>query len=188
MSAKAFETFTRAATDASAEVVVLDQIQQALAWTVDLANRYRPGILAAPGQDEATLATLERACEERGVTLLREGLRDHAERINVGLTSASWGIAETGTIVVESTDEEVRLATMLAKVHVAILASDRIVPDLGAIEQPLAEQMARAPGYLALITGPSRTADIERVLTIGVHGPAQLKVLVVREAGKEAPR
>lgn len=167
---------------------MLDHVQDALTWTVDLAIRYNPGTLAAPGWSKTTLVRLEEACEERGVILLREGLRDHAERINVGLTSASWGIAETGTIVVESTDEQVRLATMLAKVHVAILAADRIVPDLGAIEQPLAEQMARAPGYLALITGPSRTADIERVLTIGVHGPSELKVLVVRDAGKEVPR
>jgi L-lactate dehydrogenase complex protein LldG len=181
VSAQPIETFIRAATEASAEVVVLDHVEEALAWTIDLACRYRPGQLAAPGWDAANKHTLERACEERGVTLLWEGLRDHAERINVGLTPASWGIAETGTIVVESTDEQVRLATMLAKVHVAVLGADRIVPDLEAIEQPLAEQMARAPGYLALITGPSRTADIERVLTIGVHGPAELKILVLRE-------
>jgi L-lactate dehydrogenase complex protein LldG len=187
VSSQAIETFIRAATEASAEVVVLDRLQQALIWTVELASRYDPGLLAAPGWDAAHGETLERACEERGVTLLGEGLRDHAERINVGLTPASRGIAETGTIVVESTDEQVRLATMLAKVHVAILAADRIVPDLEAIQQQLAERMARAPGYLALITGPSRTADIERVLTIGVHGPAELKILVVTEEQGGAP-
>ena len=69
-----------------------------------------------------------------------------------------------------------RIAAMLPTIHVAVVPASRLVPDLGALFQRLSPAQTR---YLALVTGPSRTADIERVLTIGVHGPARLVVVVV---------
>jgi L-lactate dehydrogenase complex protein LldG len=70
---------------------------------------------------------------------------------------------------------------MLSETHVAVIPKSRIVADVESIEEELCLMMNAAPGYVAFISGASRTADIERVLTIGVHGPQELHVLILEE-------
>ena len=66
-------------------------------------------------------------------------------------------------------------------IHVAVVPTDAIQPDMASA---LARVHPSQTGYISMITGPSRTADIERVLTIGVHGPARLVVVFVDELGR----
>ena len=101
---------------------------------------------------------------------------------HTSITPADFGAAATGSLVLDSTSEDMRIATMLCEAHVAVLERDRIRPDLESFEPELSGLMADAPNYTAFITGASRTADIERVLTIGVHGPAELHVVILEEA------
>lgn len=93
---------------------------------------------------------------------------------------ARAGIAATGSILVELSDPKERSATALPLIHAVFLKASTIVADLYALHNLIAEGLS-SPGtaYLSLTTGPSRTADIERVLTIGVHGPKELHVLVL---------
>lgn len=91
------------------------------------------------------------------------------------------GVAESGTIVVDSASEQLRLATMLAETHVAVLPAANLRTDLFALEGELNQTLSQAPGYLAFITGPSRTADIELVLTLGAHGPRRLHILLLED-------
>jgi L-lactate dehydrogenase complex protein LldG len=86
-----------------------------------------------------------------------------------------WGLADTGTVVQDATDPALRLVSTLPEIHVALLPACRILPGLADVVPKL--DPGRAP-YISFITGPSRTADIERVLTIGVHGPSRLVVVV----------
>jgi L-lactate dehydrogenase complex protein LldG len=97
-----------------------------------------------------------------------------------GLSGANFAIADTGTIVLESTDEATRLATTLPERHFVLLDPRKIVAD-GLEAVPLVRRLheQRPRNFLAYISGPSRTADIERVLTIGVHGPCELHVLLL---------
>ncbi|HXE79108.1 MAG TPA: lactate utilization protein [Vicinamibacterales bacterium] len=100
------------------------------------------------------------------------------ERIRIGVTGAAAGIAESGTIVVVSGPGRPRLASLLPPVHVAVLRADRLyatLPDVLAAQPDLVEQGSN----LVLITGPSRTADIEMTLTRGVHGPGEVHVILV---------
>lgn len=94
-----------------------------------------------------------------------------------GLTSAQLGIAETGTLVLDSAVELHRLASLVPPIHVALLRSCDIVAELG----DGLEHFARSglPPTLSLITGPSRTADIELELVVGVHGPRELHVILL---------
>jgi L-lactate dehydrogenase complex protein LldG len=101
--------------------------------------------------------------------------------LHTALTVADWGIAATGSLVLNSISEDLRLATMLAETHVAVLPLSRLQPDSLALEDELQRLMASPPSYLAFITGASRTADIERVLTIGVHGPGELHILLLKD-------
>lgn len=138
-------------------------------------------ILAAPALEEKRYEKLERACAGNGFTCLRSGLRAHLSGIDIGFTVADLAIAETGTIVIDCPGEELRLATMLCEYHVCLVERSRIVEDAFAAEARLLEYMSRTPGYTAFITGASRTADIERVLALGVHGPLELHLLLLED-------
>jgi L-lactate dehydrogenase complex protein LldG len=92
---------------------------------------------------------------------------------------ADYGIAETGTLVIDSSSEELRLATMISEVHVAVLPTHRLRTPFSDLEAKLAQIMEAAPNYYAFITGASRTADIERVPALSVHGPLELHILLM---------
>ena len=105
-----------------------------------------------------------------------EVTRAAATAAKVGISQMDWALADTGTLAQDATTVEQRLVSTLPEIHVAAVAADRMLPGLGDL---LARSKPERAGYLALITGPSRTADIERVLTIGVHGPSRLVILVI---------
>lgn len=157
-------------------------LEEAFALAARLTREQGGACLAAPGWSPAQQPLLEAACQGEGLELLTQGLRDRAGRFHTGLTPAQWGVAETGTIVVDSASEELRLASMLSEVHVAVLPAANLRADLFALEDELNRTLGRAPGYLAFITGPSRTGDIELVLTLGAHGPRQLHILLLEES------
>ena len=97
-----------------------------------------------------------------------------------GLSFALAGVATTGSLLLELSDPVGRSATALPPVHMVFLRASSIVPDIQALSGTLnALLSSRSQCYLSFTTGPSRTADIERVLTIGVHGPKELHILIL---------
>ena len=96
----------------------------------------------------------------------------------IGISDMEWGLADTGTLVADQTAVEERLASTLPSIHIALITTDRILADKVALFSRIDPRSSR---YIAFITGPSRTADIERVLTIGVHGPKRLVIICVDE-------
>jgi L-lactate dehydrogenase complex protein LldG len=109
-----------------------------------------------------------------------EERRARALAADVGVSDADYGLADTGTLAVRATSGQGRLVSLLPPVHIALLPRQRIVADLAACLRSLEmRQEARRRSLLTLITGPSRTADIEQTLTVGVHGPATLYILLV---------
>ena len=105
-----------------------------------------------------------------------------------GVSWAVCGIAETGSVIVHIDPPDARLTTMLPAVHAALLPDTAIVESLedGLLvtrDRILRLQREGRPSYLSWVTGPSRTADIERVLTIGVHGPRELHIVLVAGEG-----
>ena len=95
---------------------------------------------------------------------------------DVGVSRAQAAIAETGTLVLDSSCERHRLVSLVPPVHIAIVNASSIVETLGDA-LALLQQKEISPA-ITFITGPSRTADIELTLAIGVHGPQQLYVIV----------
>ncbi len=94
----------------------------------------------------------------------------------VGVTAAQWGIAESGTLVLESRVERHRLRSLLPAVHVAVLPVSRVLATMGEVLKTLGRPLDPC---VTLVTGPSRTADIELQLVIGVHGPRELHVVLI---------
>jgi L-lactate dehydrogenase complex protein LldG len=106
--------------------------------------------------------------------------RDLAKNAKIGITQMEWGLANMGTLSQDSSAIEQRLVSALPWMHVALLPTAKIVADLPAL---MTKMHPSKSGYIALITGPSKTADIERVLAIGVHGPERLVIVCVDEFG-----
>ena len=105
-------------------------------------------------------------------------VREAAAGAEAGITAAAYGLADTGTLVVFASETEARLLSLLPPVHIAVLERQRLLSGLDELflrhPRPLAETSA-----MVLITGPSRTADIELILVRGVHGPGELHVILV---------
>mgnify|MGYP001162906552 FL=1 len=164
------------------KVVEVRNMAEAFGYAVELTKNRGGGSVAAPGLDEDDRNALGKLCADRGLAFLTKDLRSHIGSIHTGFTMAEWGIAETATLVVPSSREDIRIATMLSETHVAVLPRSRIRPDLESIREDLDGVLKSPPSYLAFISGASRTADIERVLTIGVHGPQELHVLILEDS------
>ncbi len=92
------------------------------------------------------------------------------------VSDASFGLAETGSVVLASTPDEPRSHHLLTDVHVSILREDRILPGL---EELFAAVAGDLPSALTIVTGPSRSADIEQRLVVGVHGPREVHLVLV---------
>ena len=144
--------FHQKATNVSAIVTEVDSMAQAIAYTVDLCAQKEAcqllmsgceealsdkgqdlcelkewgKIIAAPKLDQKDLAEMVRQAEPKGISVIKDGLRQHLAGIDIGFTIAEWGIGETGTLVLDSSSEELRLATMISEIHVCVIAKSKI--------------------------------------------------------------
>ncbi|MEA1968806.1 MAG: lactate utilization protein [Thermodesulfobacteriota bacterium] len=137
--------------------------------------------IAAPGLSPDMFNNFKLLCKNKGIDLVKSDLRKYPGGMDMGFTIADFGIAETGTLVINSDNEDTRLATMLSEVHVALLKESNIRTTALDMAEELKELTAKPSSYTAFITGASRTADIERVLALGVHGPLELHIILLGE-------
>ena len=108
----------------------------------------------------------------------REQLRELCAAVDVGITSADYALADTGTLVLLASPQEARMISLLPPAHIAVVPRERILTGLDELFS-LLPNPAESTSSMVLITGPSRTADIEQILVRGVHGPGLLSVVVV---------
>ena len=105
-----------------------------------------------------------------------EVTRELAAHAKVGISQMEWALANTGTLVQSADEVDKRLVSTLPSLHIALVATAALLPDLPSVVVRIDPAKS---AYLSFITGPSRSADIERVLTIGVHGPERLIIVLV---------
>jgi L-lactate utilization protein LutC len=104
--------------------------------------------------------------------------RETCAAAEIGITSAEYALAETGSLVYLSESGEARLLSLLPPRHIAIIERDRILTSLDELFSVLPQPGAHSSA-MVLITGPSRTADIEMRLVRGVHGPGEITVVII---------
>jgi L-lactate utilization protein LutC len=104
--------------------------------------------------------------------------RDAIAQVEVGITSADYALADTGSLVMFTESNESRLLSLLPPCHIAVIESTKIVASLDDVFRlrPLPGAQSSA---MVVITGPSRTADIEMRLVRGVHGPGEIHVIII---------
>jgi L-lactate dehydrogenase complex protein LldG len=115
---------------------------------------------------------IENILRNLGVEIISPTASKHDMALcDIGFTEADYLLPETGTLVLRSSNLKPRAVSLLPRIHLAIVRPEMLRPDL---HQVFAE--AKDSPYLVFITGPSRTADIELTVTLGVHGPKNLYV------------
>ena len=95
---------------------------------------------------------------------------------DAGVSEALYGLADTGSVVLAASPEEPRARSLLPFVHVSLLREERILPGLAELFEAVGGDL---PSALAIVTGPSRSADIEQTLMVGVHGPGEVHVVLL---------
>lgn len=171
---------------------LLDEVKQTSA---DSTTRGASGLVDALCWQHELLSRLGLAelLQARGIERLDyvslaamslEKRREAMLRCQIGITSCDCAIAETGSLLLCSRSGRERVASLLPPVHVAIIERKQIVPDLldaiGLLGGKAGQGSAELPTNVVLITGPSKTGDIELQLTTGVHGPGKWHVIVVQ--------
>jgi len=175
-STQLVDQFTEKAINVGAEVISVTSVAAAAEF---IAGKIA-GSLLVPEFPSAGRFKLKAVLKKAGVSIEVDKFRAVAAQAEAGITGVNFAIADTGTLVLESTSEDIRLATTLPPKQFALLDPEKIVADGLEAVKPLRQMHQRdSRNYIAYVTGPSRTADIERVLTIGVHGPKELFILLI---------
>ena len=148
--------------------------KSALCWQHSLLDR----LGVTPLLQERNIAQVN---YEQAKTLDQPARRLSQLACDIGITSVDFAIAETGTLLVCARPGQERVASLLPPMHVAIVERSQVIPDLIDAFNLLHERGLRnLPSNITLITGPSKTGDIELQLTTGVHGPGKWRVIIIR--------
>jgi L-lactate dehydrogenase complex protein LldG len=122
--------------------------------------------------------------ESDGLRLIKSHKKDELAKADIGITEVDYAIADSATLVLFANPKKPRLVSLIAPVHIAILESKKIVNNIFQLFQIVKHEYHRdmldkpPMSCLTFITGPSRTADIELNLTLGVHGPKEVHTLI----------
>ena len=132
---------------------------------------------------EPWLEEIERGLSDAGAEVIRPlaaTWRKEAADADLGITSALLAVASTGSILIVPGPDHPRVASLLPTAHLAIVPAGRLVAGFEDV-MPVLRRVAGTSSAPVLITGPSKTSDIEMTMVFGVHGPKSLRVIVVDE-------
>ncbi len=183
------EPFIKAARAWRAEVLEADPMNWPQAVRQALVQRGCQQVLM--GRRSALQPALDGALEGLAVRRFDAALQTwkHAlfGQMQASVTSTVAGIADTGTLVLWPGPDEPRTLSLIPPVHLAVLLASRLYASLPAAVAALQPQ-SRMPSNLLLVSGPSKTADIQQVLAYGAHGPKELIIVLVNDLVPGAER
>jgi L-lactate dehydrogenase complex protein LldG len=175
------EQFRQALTAVKGEVLIAKTWEEALDHLSELLREIETQ--SALIDDHPVLAGLEPSVRWPDIDWHVVGhsdgdLRQFAATAGVGISGADAALAETGTVVVSSGPGRSRLTSLMPPVHIALVPASCLTSDLFTW---MAEQKPPLPASITLISGPSKTADIEQTMAVGVHGPGRFIALLYQD-------
>jgi L-lactate dehydrogenase complex protein LldG len=175
-----WDAFVKNAAAASAEVSRVngwEGVHQAIAGIISELKVKK--IVAVGAEQNPALKQLYEELAADGADILtdRFDIAEAARTADLGISAAEFGVAETGSVCVDTFSYEARVVGMLPPAHIVLMNAAQITRNLTTAFQMIARVYQK--GHMGLITGPSRTADIERVLTLGVHGPSRFFIIAI---------
>lgn len=177
-----FETNAKAA---AAEVFRVKNFAEGEAKLQELLKEYADrtggGIMAVGGDENPALKGIYDRIAQSGAAVYTDkfDIYEHRATADIGISTAEFCVAETGSLCVDNYSYEARVATMLPYVNVVFVNANYVVENVSVACKIIGRVFDK--GYLGFVTGPSRTADIERVLSLGVHGPNKLLIIAVED-------
>lgn len=176
------DQFETALTAVHGEVIRADGLDEAVSALGELIEGM--GVKTAVANNEAPLSELNLPTtfpdiDWHIVEQTPDNLREFCVSADVGISSGDAGLAETGSIVISSGPGKSRLATLLPPVHVVLLPTSKLTSDIFTWT---AAGQTNPPSNITLVSGPSKTADIEQTMAIGVHGPKRFIVILYQSA------
>ena len=186
VDAKHWQAFEENAKLAAAEIYKVADYKAAEKTLKDVLQEFSPKeIIAVGGEENSVLAGIysRLATDTTKVYTDKFDIAEHAPSADVGISTAEFGIGETGSLCVDNYSYEARVTSMLPFVNVVFVNANYMVENVTTACQIIGKVFDK--GYCGFVTGPSRTADIERVLSLGVHGPNRLIIIAVENEGGE---
>ncbi|MCH8029790.1 MAG: lactate utilization protein [Candidatus Dadabacteria bacterium] len=169
---------------------VTDSGEEILSFALGLFEEYGTNSCAMADGDFLESLSLAEHLESKGIGVVRPGSGDSVVAdAGIGITEADYAISDSGTLVLLTNENNPRSFSLLPPVHLAIVKRSAIVHNIYDVMEELNSSVVKYehpdqfPSCITFITGPSRTADIELNLTLGVHGPKALYVLVYGDKG-----
>ena len=184
---KYWGSFEENAKAASAEIYKVKDFAEAESTLMDLLKEFAPKeIIAVGGDENPALKNIYNKVAASGKTIFTDKfeIAEHKASADIGISVAEFGVGETGSLCVDNYSYEARVTSMLPFVNIVFLNANYMVENVTSACKIISNVFDK--GYVGFVTGPSRTADIERVLSLGVHGPNRLLIIAVEnfEGGK----
>jgi L-lactate dehydrogenase complex protein LldG len=181
------------------QVVRVASVAEATAYVTQLAREYEANLVVRWEDELLEMLEVDAALQAQGVDVSmasppledaaalanqRQNLRELLARADIGLSGADYAIAETGTLALSALPGQMRGVSLLPPVHVAVVRPSQIVASMADCLAMLQDEgredlQERLTSCVSFITGPSRTGDIELSLTVGVHGPGELHLVIL---------
>ena len=178
---KYWNDFAENAQNASVEIKIVKSYKDAIADILKIAKATDAKMIAGVGADE---------CEELADVYVEVNksfkvytdkfdIVKNKNELDIGITLGEFGVGETGSICVDNYAYEARIASMLPLINIIFMPKNCIVNNMQDAFDVLAKVFWKR--YSGFVTGPSRTSDIERVLTLGVHGPSRVILFAIED-------
>ena len=158
--------------------VVADHTAAAAAVLDLVGTRSARRVLVGGGEVLATLRIVE-LMRDAGIEVITAPDREAFFQADLGITGVDYLVAETGSVILTTRSGQPRSLSLLPPVHVAVAERRQILPDLFDLFAALGSVPEELPASVSIITGPSKTGDIELRLVTGVHGPGEIHVVLI---------
>ena len=178
---KNWNDFAENAQNASVEIKIVKSYKDAIADILKIAKATDAKMIAGVGADECEELADVYAEVNKSFKVYTDkfDIVKNKNELDIGITLGEFGVGETGSICVDNYAYEARIASMLPLINIIFMPKNYIVNNMQDAFDVLAKVFWK--GYSGFVTGPSRTSDIERVLTLGVHGPSRVILFAIED-------
>lgn len=176
------EQFVSEAGNVNTNVQIIETDDEIRKFLVNLTREKNFSYFSIWETDELKRLGIKKFLKENGLKTITAKNKDRVARADIGITDVDYAIADTGTLVLLTDKSRPRSVSLLPPIHLAIVKRDKLVSNIRELFFILKHRLDTnqdITSCMTFITGPSRTADIELNLTLGVHGPKELYVLVL---------
>lgn len=178
---KYWNDFAENAQNASVEIKIVKSYKDAIADILKIAKATDAKMIAGVGADECEELADVYAEVNKSFKVYTDkfDIVKNKNELDIGITLGEFSVGETGSICVDNYAYEARIASMLPLINIIFMPKNYIVNNMQDAFDVLAKVFWK--GYSGFVTGPSRTSDIERVLTLGVHGPSRVILFAIED-------